>query len=131
MLFYIGVHAIDALLASSDNPQHPNTHDIRERYINPKGLFKKLNQNDYNAYKALYSLSIKARYMSEPGQTTFTKVSDGDVIKAIKMTDSLLCSISKQLKRTVSPVKIHCREMSNPSKFTHFKSVHEDLQIAS
>lgn len=131
ILFYIAVHAVDALLADGENPQHPNTHDTRDSYINYEGHFKKLNEDEYESYRALYSLSIKARYMSAPKQVDYTKVTQADLFKALCKADFLLGAISKKLGRTINPVQIHCSNIANPSHLTFFKSLHEKLPIAS
>ena len=130
ILFYISVHAVDAFLAKQEMPQHPNTHDKRKEYINPNGRFKLFSKEEYAVYSGLYSLSIKSRYMSEPGQTSYKRVSEDDFYKALKLTDKLISFICPKVGKSVSPVRLFCVNMANPSPLTFFLNWNASRPIA-
>ena len=116
--FYTALHLINAHLASF-GMQYKTHHDVDDA-INPEHRLSpcKVGEDTYKAYKMLYNLSRRSRYLVMVTNNRVVDTGKAELThskhqaRALRHLNTVLEFYCRQYNAQISAVKIHCEELS-------------------
>lgn len=112
--FYSSLHFINAHLNKVDIGVDFATHELVDQYIRPHGRIRKtqLEENTYASYRALQTLSRRARYLrndKNPDKAAFT--GEKHFGKAIYHLDQIMTYMKETYHMTFDTVELTCERL--------------------